>query len=568
MKNKNALTILSLLASSLLLAQTPPKAPNIGDMQRLVKPPKEVEKAQKQKRYTPPPKIQGSKEFAPTLSDSGKTIFVKSFKISGAEHLDASHLLKIISSYTNKDLTFTQLQEVTSLITKEYRSRGYFVARAYIPVQDISKNDGVVTIAIIEGKYGEFRLKNSSRVKDSIVQWMLDDAKRDNIVSTHTLERSMLIINDTPGVVVTTADVMPGVEVGTSDFDITSEASNMLDGYAIVDNTGSRYTGNNRLMAGINVNSPFKIGDRLSFNGLITDTADLKNARLAYSIPLMANGLRVEVSYSHTAYKLSKEYESLDARGESKIADMTLSYPIIRTRVQNLYTTINFANKEFEDEIRSTDDMTKKNIKSLNIGLDYDKTHLVNGLNSFTELNMNYTFGSLSFDDAAKELADKVGANTSGEYSKIVLDLQNTLKFTSKLSIESSLKFQHAFSNKNLDGSEDFSIGGSEGVKLYPDSEFSAENGYLLNLELKYALPNYNKLTNTLGVFYDRARAYMADNSVDFNSETLEDMGVGYYASYNSFFSKLQIAWNIDNQEVQSEPNRSSRVLFQGGWIF
>lgn len=139
---------------------------------------------------------------------SGKTIFVKSFKIEGAIHIKEEVLLKRIASYANKELTFKELQEVASIITKEYRNQGYFVARAYLPVQNINENDGVITIAIIEGNYGEFKLNNDSLVKSSVVQAMLDDAKRDNVVSTHTLERAMLIINDTPGVVVTQADVM------------------------------------------------------------------------------------------------------------------------------------------------------------------------------------------------------------------------------------------------------------------------------------------------------------------------------------------------------------------------
>ena len=33
-------------------------------------------------------------------------------------------------------------------------------------------------------------------------------------------------------------------------------------------------------------------------------------------------------------------------------------------------------------------------------------------------------------------------------------------------------------------------MGGSYGVKLYPDGELSAENGYVFNSEAKYKLPN------------------------------------------------------------------------------
>ena len=565
MKQMNKIITISVLSSSILLGAT---LPNISDIQKQVVPPKDLIK----QKETPLVELGGVKKYAPPMKDdkSGRTIFVKSFKIDGAIHVNEDKLQKLISSYTNKDLTFNQIQEVTSLITKEYRTQGYFVARAYLPVQNINKNNGVIIIAIIEGNYGEFKLENNSRVNDSIVQRMLDNEKqRDDVISTNTLERAMLIINDTPGVVVSGADVMPGKQVGTSDFAITTQESKLIDGYVVADNTGSKYTGKNRLMAGVNVNSPFKIGDKLSLSGLVSNGADLKNGRIAYSLPLASNGLRGEVSYSQTNYSLTKDYEALDAVGTSKTLDATITYPIKRTRLENLNLSLNIANKDLKDEVRSTSTITKKDTQSLNIGLAYDKNYLAYGKNTQSQINLNLTYGKLNFDNVADKIADEAGANTNGTYSKVNLELSNTIALTNKFTFDSSLKMQYALGNKNLDGSEDFTIGGSNGVKLYPDGELSAENGYLLNLEAKYRLPNLNKLSNTVGVFYDRGRAFMGDNSQGtFEAKSLQDVGVGYYASYDNFFGKLQVAWNSNSKDVTSEENRNSRVLFQGGLSF
>jgi len=219
--NKTILKVvtLSVVSSTFLLGDTP----NIGDIEKQVKPPK-IEKQQPTL-----PSIGGS-EYKTSMSDSGKTLYIKSFTFSGNEHISSDELQAIAKEYKDKELSFKKLNELTEKITKFYRQRGYFVARAYLPQQNILKNDNVLEIAIIEGNYGEFQLKNNSLVKDSIVQGILDYAKRENVVSTKTLEQSMLIINDTPGAVVTRADVMPGKMVGTSDFAITTEASkSMMD---------------------------------------------------------------------------------------------------------------------------------------------------------------------------------------------------------------------------------------------------------------------------------------------------------------------------------------------------
>lgn len=561
MNQINKLITLSLIVSSSLLGATP----NIGDALKQVQPPQNVIK-----KDTPLVEVSGVKKYAPIMKDdkSGKTIFVKSFKIENAIHVEESKLQDLISSYIGKDLSFKEIQEVTSIITKYYRTKGYFVARAYLPVQDINANNGVITISIIEGNYGKFDLKNNSLVKDSVVQGMLDTAKSDNIVSTNTLERSMLIINDTPGVIVTNADVMPGSEVGTSDFAIITEETKRFGGYILADNYGSRYTGKNRAMVGVNINSPFKIGDKLSLNGLLSNGENLKNGRVAYSAPLMSNGLTGEISYSKTTYALVGQYESLDAKGNSETLDATFTYPIIRTRAENLNASLNIAKKNLKDEINSQNDTTEKDVKSAKIGLDYDKNYLAFGLVSTSKVNFNYTFGKLSFDDDAKRTSDESAANTNGNYSKVNLDLSHNIDFTEKISWNNSLKLQYALANKNLDGSEDLSIGGAYGVKLYPDSEVSAENGYVFNTELKYRLPNLSNISNTVGIFYDRGRAYMANNNVGFEAKSLQDVGVGYYTSYDKFFGQVQVAWNANSEKVTSEPDRNSRVLFQGGMVF
>lgn len=99
---------------------------------------------------------------------------------------------KLISDFKDKELSFAELQNIASLVTKEYRDRGYFVARAYIPKQNI-QNDNVLKIAIIEGTYGEFKLENNSNIKDFFIQAILNDAKNnDDIIGTSTLERSII----------------------------------------------------------------------------------------------------------------------------------------------------------------------------------------------------------------------------------------------------------------------------------------------------------------------------------------------------------------------------------------
>lgn len=555
MRNMNKILTISLLTSSVLLGATP----NIGDVNRQIQAPKDLPK-----KVTPLVDIAGVKKYKEPMKDdkSGKTIFVKDFKIENAIHISETELKSLISSFVNKDLTFSQLQEVASIITKEYRKQGYFVARAYLPIQNIQENDNVIIISIIEGNYGEFKLKNTSLVKDSVVQNMLDEAKKDNVIATSTLERSMLLINDTPGVAVSKAELMPGAEVGTSDFDIETTPQNRVDGYVVADNYGSKYTGRNRVQALLNVNSPFNIGDKITASGLVSNGADLKNGKIAYSAPLASNGLRGEMSYSRTDYSLTKDYKYLNADGDSEIFDLGVSYPVIRTQSENLNLSLKFANKDMND-YQDSDKTADKNIKSFVASVAYLKDYSLLGLASRFDSNFNLTTGRLNSNDSNVD---------TGRYNKIDFYVSNLLYLNQTFSLNTNLTAQKVLGNKNLDGSEDLSLGGAYGVKLYPDSEQSAENGYIFNTELFAQLPNINQYAHKVGLFYDVGDVYMEDSSQDanFDRTTLQDVGIGYYSNYKDFFLKTQMAWNLNSQEISSETtaHSNSKLLIQAGMVF
>ena len=338
--------ILSVVSSSILLG-----APvEISDVLKEVKPPKKLIKAKSE----PLVKIGGVKKYAPQMKDdkSGSSILIKEFIIEDNFNIATIELQKLIKPYTNKSLTFSEIQNIASIITKEYRDRGYFVARAYIPVQNMKDNQ--LKITVIEGQYGDFKLQNNSLVKDSVVQGFLDNTKIDGTIRIASIDKvsltqTLLLINDLPGVRISKANVKPGKIVGTSDFDIVADTKATYDGYVIADNYGGYYTGKNRLMGGVNLNSPFSSGDKLSLNGLISQSTDLLNMGISYDTPLNYSGLNGGISYSDTSYHLGKDYESLDAQGYSKSINLKLSYPILKKRLENLSTFATLSNNQLKD---------------------------------------------------------------------------------------------------------------------------------------------------------------------------------------------------------------------------
>jgi hemolysin activation/secretion protein len=398
---------------------------------------------------------------------------------------------------------------------------------------------------------------------------MLDDVKDYDIVSLDTLERAMLIINDTPGAQITRADVMPGEKVGTSDFAVGAAATPRHNGFLMYDNYGSVYTGEHRFSLNYDLNSPTGHGDKLSFTGMATENADLLNGRLGYSIPIMPNGLRSEVGLSYTQYALGDTYSSLDATGTAKSVDATLTYPLRRIRAQTIETSLNFAAKELEDKIGSTNTSNPRNNYNLTAGISIRDERTLFWFDGMTTASFQATVGDLSINDSSFRKNDAQGAKTSGVFSKAVLNLSRAMLFPEKFMLTTSFKMQNSLNGKNLDSSERMSVSGQNGVYAYPIGELIGSNARLLKLEIARPLPTIQKLQHNWLVFASHGYAE-AENpvSVSETGRDINDVGIGWKGSYEGLVVNAHLAYRLDDKAPLSEKEDRARFLIQAGWIF
>lgn len=563
MNKSKYLLLTAFTLPSLLLANS---IPNSSDATKSIKIPKELSKT----KSKPLVELDGvKKQYKPRLKDdkSGRRVLIKSFIFTKNQNISDSILSTTLDTYKNKKLSFIEIQILSSLITKKYRDAGFLVAKAYIPEQTLS--NGVLEIAIIEGQYGNFELINKSKVNSSLIQSIINHSTENKVIRNTSLDRSLLLLNDIPGIIITKTAIKAGEKIGTSDFNVIVEDTKTFDGYILTDNYGSRYTGKQRAMIGANLNSPFNIGDKLSITGLIGKGEDITNGSISYSFPMYSNGLRGKVAYSNTSYHLIEEYQNLDSVGETNTYNFTMTYPIVKTRNEtlNIYSIVE--QNRLKDEVRSTNYEIKKSSQVLRVGLNYiNNNQTLLGMNQNINASIKYSFGNLKFNDKSQESLDIDGANTQGKYSKIELELSSVLQVNKQISLESSIKAQRVLNGKNLDGSEDFSIGGAYGVKTYPSGELSAENGYLFNIEAKYQLPNISRVTHNMGLFYDMGYVDMENPISTFKRRILKDIGIGHYANYKNIFTKFQVAWKIDNEHIKSEPDQNSKILGMIGMTF
>jgi len=280
----------------------------------------------------------------------GKDIKIKVSKITvrGNTVVSQADLAKILSGYEGKTLDFTALNQLTGDISKYYRDRGYLLARAYLPKQEIK--DGSLEVAVLEGKIGEIKVNmdEAKRLRRAQVDKLIADIKKEAVAKDSKLERSLLLLNDLPGIKVNST-LTPGASVGAADLLINVKEGRLFSGGVDLDNFGNRYTGVYRAGASLNVNDLSGYGDQLSLRAQ-TAGSGLLLARIAYNIPVGGQGTKLGIAYTDMTYELGKDLEILDYEGNSSVLSFYAAHPFIRSRRTNLYGTGGYDYKRMKDE--------------------------------------------------------------------------------------------------------------------------------------------------------------------------------------------------------------------------
>ena len=504
-------------------------APDAGS---LLKQEKELQQQQNLPRSIPKSLIEDNTQ-QPEKQNAGETIFIKEFKFEGEiKAFTKEALKKVIQDLYNKELTFADIQSAASRIKNFYNQKGYFLANAVIPKQEVQ--NGIVIIVITEGKLDSKNpyiiKKTDLRLKENIPKQYLTQSMNGE-VTQQGLERGLLNFNDTPGVA-GTITLEPGDEPGTTKIILDVVEGPLLSGSVTVDNYGSRYTGEIRTTGTVNINNPTKYGDQVGLTKIIApkDNFDLNQA--TYSFPLGRSGLRGTASYSKLEYKIGKELETDPmSMGTADLYSTSVKYPLYRTAKRSFFVDGSYDKKKLYNESTGT---VTSNKELDNYGLGFTLQNTDEFITAgFSQLSFTQTYGDLDLSKVASSLTSDQGAGgakTNGSFEKSALQLLRIQRVTEKLNLQLLANAQ--FANKNLDSSEKLSLGGATGVRAYPSGEASGDEGRKVSIDAKYNVKSGTKFGDIIAsVFYDYGKIRQYKDTLDItmttpNEYSLEGWGV------------------------------------------
>lgn len=545
------------------IAQLRPDAGQILEQQRdRVPPPARPDPEVLPKEEAPRPAMRGSASMKVT---------VKQFRITGSKIYSEEQLQPSLKDSLGKELDFDGLIEAANSVRAYYRANGYFLAQAYLPAQQIK--DGVVEIAVLEGRLGKVELKPdpASRLRPEFAQGILDQHLKEGDPITETgLERPLLLLSDLPNVVVS-SEIGPSTRaIGAADLRVNvKESGGIISGYADLDNAGNRFTGEFRTGVNVNANNLSGYGDQLSLRATLTNER-MSFVRAAISAPVAYSGTRAGISIAQFDYSLQKDFASIGAHGEGTVTSLYALHPFVRTRNANLIGQLSYENKILKDRIDTTNSIEDRKINTVKLGLVGDVRDRIFGgaLNSFS---VTYTDGTLDLSPAALITADQgaTGLKTRGKFSKANFDVRRLQLITENINLLVALSGQ--FADKNLASAEKMSLGGANGVRGYPTGQGIGDQGFIFSTELRYNIPKFQLWSGDVTVmgFYDAGRVKVNTSplatSTSANFVGLSSLGVGLSVGKdNDFLLKTSLAWRGENDTPDADTvRREPRVWFQ-----
>ena len=456
-------------------------------------------------------------------------------------------LQNILNAYSQRSVSVDELSKLIADVTEYYRTQGYTVPQAVIPPQEVE--NGILKIHVYTAKYDTIDLvKNESDVKESVLQRYIHSLKPGETIKDKTLELAMNNLNDLPAVTAR-AVLAPGAQDGTTKLGIEVLRRPVWNNYVFFDNGGGYYSGEYRYGFHTEINNPAHLGDKVILSGMLT-SHDVKNYSVRYELPVGSDGTRWGIGWNQSSYELHTNnlYDSL---GQSRGISWYGLTPLYRDRLNRLTLLYGYDYRRIRDRLHfpiffGMENVTDKTGNVWHIGIGGSQYYP----NQFTQYDLIYWQGRIHTDD-------HMGSKTAydGTYHKLTGDLLSVW-YDGPWNYRINASGQLA--NRSLDGSEQFYLGGMNGVRAYGASDGYGDAGYLVSGEIRRQTGIKNL---EAAVFVDTAGAKLRGSAPAWDH--LSGWGVGLrYQKPDDWNVQLDYAWKIHARDDRTEPNNHDGRLW------
>jgi hemolysin activation/secretion protein len=540
--------IASHLAMSGAIAQTVPIAA------RTAAPDQQLAKQSLPEVLLPPPDL---RDLAPAndrrpsaLPDADHSLkfLVDRFEILGSTRFTAAQLETITSPFTGRELSFAEVLQVRSAITKLYTDAGYVTTGAIVAPQ--SMQNGVLQIQVIEGQLEDIQVSGNQRLRTGYIRDRIKPNANAPLNVPDLLEQLQMLRLD-PRIANVSADLQAGVRPGTNLLKVDiQEAKTFKTGFTL-DNSRSPSVGSFRRKAQLSEANLLGFGDTLSVG--YTHTKGSNGFDFSYTLPFNAQDGNVWFNFGSTKSNvIEKPFTALDIQAKSRYYEFGLRQPLIQKPTRELALGLLFSRQESQTKL-GIDDIGPF---PLSPGADAQGRTKVSALRFFQEytqrseqhvfaLRSQFSLGLPWFN---------ANINDSGPDSQF-LSWRGQGQWLRQLAPETQflLKSDVQLSGSSLLPLEQFGLGGQATVRGFRQDALLSDSGALLSAEFRVPLLRGKRGGGVLQLtpFLDLGTTWNSKGNSAAGTSTLVGTGIGLLWKQGGLSARVD--WGIPLTRLEGE---------------
>ena len=489
---------------------------------------------QRKPTLTPLPPVE---EFLDNLPNSlpesatpeGEVEFeVKEFRLEGNTVLDTERVASVTDKYRDRPVSFADLLELETELTKLYTSEGYVNSGVVVPIQDIQQ--GVVVLQAVEGQIEEIDVTVNGSLAESYVRSRLARGAGQPL-NIGELQEVLQLLQLNPLIDNLNAELSVGSSRDRWNLDVAVNQGNEFEPVLFTNNSRTPSVGSFQRGIELNHNNFAGYADRLSFVYKNTDGSN--DYDTSYSVPVNSMDGTVGVRYRNVDSEIIEgNFESADIDSQTDELEFTYRQPILLQAdgesTQELALGLEFS--------RQTNEVTVLNqpFPELSPGADEDgetKISAVRFFQDWTKRTRSQVFAARSQLSAGLDFLDATvnEGQPDGKFVSWRGQVQWLRQLKSSSNINLLLRSDIQLSTDDLVPLERFSLGGIDSVRGYRQDALLGDSGVLASAEVRVPFYRWSDNQSSISAvpFVDFGTTWSNRDEERQDEDTVLSLGLG-----------------------------------------
>jgi len=497
-------------------------------------------------------------EIVVAPAEGVETFVLEKIEVEGATVFEPSEFAELYADSLAREISLGDVEALLAAITEKYHKAGYVLSRAVAPPQSL--NEGVLRVRIIEGYVERVVFDGDAPGGEALLARHAANLTDVRPATLSALERTILLLNDLPGLWMRSALRPLDEEAGTYELHLTLH-HDPVEGYAGLDNRGTPDVGRLQGYVTVDLNSIFGLLERtrLTFYTIPDTPEELLYFAIRHEQSIGSQGTKVILSGSKSFVDSGADLEIFGLESTGTRLSIEVQHPLIRSRAESLYIHGRFDYMNADEEQLGVETFDDR-LRVLRLGGRYSfgDTLLGNEHGGTNQIGLEFSQGLEIFGESKEGALNLSRFRGRSDFTKVTVDMYRYQKITNRWGLSlfvAGQKSAHA-----LLSAEEFRLGGTRFGRAYDPSELTGVDGVGGILELQYGRSvawNLVKRYQLYG-FYDLGAVW--DN--DGRQRSLSSTGAGVRTwIYETMTANFEVALPL-TRLVFTEGDNSMRFFF------